>query len=107
MVSRSVREQLGPEATLGVIEMLESERVEILQMAETRFDRHVAVEITGLRLELHDGLAVVRQEIALGFSAVRQEMATSRVELLKWSFGFWLGQVAVIAGLMAFMLRKL
>jgi len=36
---------------------------------------------------------------------LRQEIATSRVELLKWSFLFWIGQVAVIAGLLAFMLR--
>jgi hypothetical protein len=38
-------------------------------------------------------------------SKLRQEMATSRVEMLRWSFLFWVGQLAAIAGLLAFMLR--
>lgn len=74
--------------------MLESERAEVIQMAADRFDRRLTFEVSSLRLELHDGLA-----------AVRQEMATTRVELLKWSFAFWIGQVAAMAGLLAFMLR--
>jgi hypothetical protein len=50
-------------------------------------------EISALRLEMH-------QE----FAALRQENATTRVELLKWSFLSWIGQVAALAGLLAFML---
>jgi len=38
---------------------------------------------------------------------VRQELATTRVEMLKWSFLSWTGQVAAMAGLLAFMLRGL
>jgi len=38
---------------------------------------------------------------------VRQELATTRVEMLKWSFLSWAGQVAAMAGLLAFMLRGL
>jgi len=66
----------------------------VIQMASDRFERRLALEVSTLRLELHDGLA-----------GVRQEMATTRVELLKWSFAFSIGQVAVMAGLLAFMLR--
>jgi hypothetical protein len=40
-------------------------------------------------------------------TSVRQEIANTRVEMLKWSFLFWLGQVATMAALMAFMLRSL
>ena len=29
-----------------------------------------------------------------------------RVELLKWSFLFWVGQVAAMAGLLAYMLPR-
>lgn len=90
----AVRDRLGPEATFGLIEVLESERAEVIQMAADRFDRRLTLEVSSLRLELHDGLA-----------AVRQEVATTRVELLKWSFAFWIGQIAVMAGLLAFMLR--
>jgi hypothetical protein len=40
-------------------------------------------------------------------SGLRQEIATARVDLLKWSFLFWIGQVAAIAGMLAFVLRSL
>jgi hypothetical protein len=36
---------------------------------------------------------------------VRQELSTTRVDMLRWSFVFWIGQVAAIAALLAFMLR--
>ncbi len=58
-------------------------------------------ELHALRLELHDGLADVRQEM----SALRQEMTAMRADILKWSFLFWIGQVATIAALLSFMLR--
>jgi hypothetical protein len=34
-------------------------------------------------------------------------MAALRVELLRWSFAFWIGQVAVTAALMALLIRFL
>ena len=38
-------------------------------------------------------------------SDLRAEMASSRVELFKWCFLFWIGQVLAIGGLMGVMLR--
>ena len=55
-------------------------------------------ELNALRLELHDGLTGVRQEL-------RQEMSNLRAELLKWSFLFWIGQVATMAVILSDMLR--
>ena len=63
------------------------------QIATDRFERRLTEEMSALRLEMHQG-----------FAALRQEDATTRVELLKWSFLFWIGQVAAIAGLLAYML---
>jgi hypothetical protein len=78
------------------------------------------VEMAGLRLEMREemakGLHEVRQEMHTGFAGVwkemadlrvslRKELADSRVEALRWSFLFWIGQVAVMASLLAFMLR--
>jgi hypothetical protein len=31
---------------------------------------------------------------------------TARLEMLEWSFAFWIGQVAAIAGWLAFMRRQ-
>ena len=70
----------------------------MLSAAADRFERRLTEEISALRVEvargLHDGLL-----------SVRQELATTRVEMLKWSFLFWLGQVAAMAGLLGFTLR--
>ncbi len=45
--------------------------------------------------------ADIRQEM----TGIRQDMASGRVELLKWCFLFWAGQVVAIAGIMGMMLR--
>jgi hypothetical protein len=98
-VPAPVRTRLGDDATFGLIELLDSERREwsghVLSVAADRFERRLTEEISALRVELHDGLA-----------SVRQELATSRVEMLRWSFLFWVGQIGAMAGLLAFMLRR-
>ena len=97
-IPAALRGQLGDDATFGLVELLDSERKDwsehVLSVASDRFERRLAQELGSFRAEFSEGL-----------SAVRQEMATSRLEMLKWSFVFWIGQVAAIAGLLAFMRR--
>ena len=38
-------------------------------------------------------------------SSLRDEIAAGRVDLFKWCFLFWVGQVLAIGGLLAVMLR--
>jgi hypothetical protein len=94
----SLRESLGDEAAFGLLELLGTERAEwsdhVLNTAADRFERRLAEEIGSVRVELHTGLA-----------AVHAAIATARAEHIKWSFVFWIGQVAAMAGLLAFMLR--
>ena len=45
------------------------------------------------------------REISALRQDIRKDLSSVRVELLKWSFLFRVGQVAAIAGLLAFMLR--
>jgi len=66
----------------------------VLSIAAERFERRLTHEVSALRIEMHEG-----------FGAIRQEMSNQRAELLKWSFAFWIGQLAAICGLLAFMLR--
>jgi hypothetical protein len=93
-----VRERLGSDAAFELAEYLGREQDEwsedVLSAAADRFECRLAGEMSGLRRELQAGLG-----------GVRQEVATSRVEMLKWSFIFWIGQVAAIAGLLTMMLR--
>ena len=103
-VSAALDERLGQEATDGLLELLESTRSEwtehVLSIATERFERRVTQEVSALRVdftrELHQGLA-----------AVRQELATVRVELVRWSFVCWVGQIVVMIGVLTFMLRDL
>ena len=48
-----------------------------------------------------------REDLVEGVARLGQEMASLRVELLRWSFAFWIGQVAATAGLMALLIRLL
>jgi len=87
-VPASLRGRLGDDATFGLIELLGSERKDwsehVMSLAGDRFERRLTEEM----------------------AALRQDIGSVRVEWLKWSFAFWLGQIAVMAGLLAFMLRR-
>jgi hypothetical protein len=97
-VPAALRNRLEDDATFGLIELLDRERKDwseqVLSVAADRFERQLSEELSGLRVEfrtvLHDGV-----------NSLRQEIATTRVEMLKWSFLFWIGQVAAMAGLVA------
>jgi hypothetical protein len=58
------------------------------------------------RLDFRMNQCAKRDEMIDGFSRVVDRMADMKVELLRWSFAFWIGQVAVIMMLMLYMLRR-
>jgi len=91
-IPAAVRARLGDDATFGLIELLETERKEVgeqvLATASERFERRMAEEFARFRED------------------VVHELSNTRVDMLKWSFLFWIGQVAAVAGLISFMLRK-
>lgn len=64
-----------------------------------------AEQIGRLRAETTEQIGQLRGDIGLFRAEVTRELAASRVDQFKWSFAFWLGQVATTAGLLAYMLR--
>jgi len=90
-IPAALRTRLGDDGTFGLIELLETERKEVseqvLATATDRFERRMAEEFAQFRKE------------------IVQELSNTRVDMLKWSFLFWIGQVAAVAGLISFMLR--
>ena len=102
-VPSALRTRLGDGGTFGLIELLDTDRKEwsehVLSVAADRFERRLTEEISHFREEIREGLHN-------GLTSVRQEIATTRVEMLKWTFVFWIGQVAAMAGLLAYMLGK-
>jgi hypothetical protein len=91
-VSDALRERLGVKAAHDLEEFTEnlSSRWSdnVLHTASERFDNRLAVEMAALRLEMQKGFGDLR------------------VEVLRWSFLFWIGQVAAVAGLLTFMLNR-
>src|SRR6185312_6152066 len=106
---------------------------DVLAVAGERFERRLAEEIGALRIDMAKEFAAVRVDMAKEFAAVRSEMATqfagvrsemaaefsnvrretavglaqSHADLLKWSFLFWVGQVAAMGAMMAFLLNSI
>jgi len=89
IVPATLRARLGSEATEGLVEMFTAYQ----EFSTDRYERRLNQEIAGLRLELHDGLA-----------GIRQEMAHSRADLMKWTLLLWLGQFAAMTGVLSYML---
>jgi hypothetical protein len=98
VIGVTLRERLGEEASHDLFECLgqqgEAWRKDVITACTERLD--VRVERFALR-----------EDVIRGFAEIRQEMAALRVELLRWSFAFWIGQVATTAGLMALLIRIL
>ncbi len=117
-----VREGLGEEAADGLVEYFDDIgqkwTADVIVIVADRFERRLTEETSKLRVEmaqgfaalhqaLAQGLAGVRGELAQGLGSVRQEMAQHRVELLKWAFLFWAGQLFAVASLTALLIRVL
>ena len=98
MVGAALRERLGDDAAYSFHDYIEG-------CGETW--RSEVITACTERLDMKIERFALREDLIKGFSEIRQEMATLRVELLRWSFAFWLGQVATTAGLMVLLIRLL
>jgi hypothetical protein len=110
-VPNALSERLGVEATTGLVDLIgivERDMTEaVIVRSVERFERRLVEEVSQLRVEMREGDAAlrlevrdVRHELAAFGSGLRQEMATLKFDMLKWSFLFWVGQVAAIVALL-------
>ena len=121
-VARVLREKLGEDAIDGLQVLVDDAgrrwKEDVLVLVAERFDRRLGEEIGALRLDMAKEFAAVRVDTAKEFAAVRVEMAAMRTDLrselaatrfsiLKWSFLFWVGQLAAMTGIMALLLRTI
>jgi hypothetical protein len=115
-VSPALRERLGVEATVGLLRLFDTARQEwtgdVTTAAVERFEARLieetarlGLEIAEFRASLQAEIAALRQESTTEFAALRQENLEGRIELLKWCFAFWVGQVFAVAGVVAVVLR--
>ena len=96
---RELREKLGEAATDALVTLInqanEKQKEDILVFVEEKFERRLAE----VKVELGDRIAEVRVELG-----ARIEQTKS--EIIKWMFIFWVGQIAVIAGLLFTLLKN-
>jgi hypothetical protein len=78
---------------------------EVLNIGAERFERRLAESTSGLRVQIEETEARLRQELGGMEVRITREIASSRVDLLKWSFIFWIGQVVAVSAVMGAMLR--
>ena len=174
-VPAPLRERLGPEATDGLLHLLELShgewKADVIAACTERFERRLVEEVAGLRVQIAQTEAVlrrdmsemgadirqemtqmgadirqemtqmgadirqemtqmgadirqettqmgadirrevaqiggdIRREVALMGGDIRQEIAIGRVEMVKWCFLFWIGQLVTIATIAGIMLR--
>jgi hypothetical protein len=130
-VSVALRERLGEDAARDLetyAEGVSAEwREDVMHAAAERFDARldalsdridirVATAAAELRVEMADMRAAIRQEMHQGFERIwqaiadlkvslRHEIASTRVDTLRWSFLFWISEVGVLVSLLAYMLR--
>jgi hypothetical protein len=58
-----------------------------------------------LRQEIGELRASVREEVAELRASLREDIAAGRVDLFKWCFLFWIGQVLAVSGIVGVMFR--
>jgi cell fate (sporulation/competence/biofilm development) regulator YmcA (YheA/YmcA/DUF963 family) len=57
------------------------------------------------KADLKEAMATLREEFHREIHQVREDMQTMKADLIKWSFAFWAGTVAVLSGIMFTLLR--
>ena len=63
----------------------EKQKEDILTFVEEKFERR---------------LTEVKSDLETKIAGVRTEVAQSKVEIIKWMFTFWVGQIGVLATLL-------
>jgi hypothetical protein len=97
-VPGALQARLGPAATAGLLQVLDRSqqeaREDVINTCTERFERRLVEQASNLRVQ-----------IAQVETTLRGDMATGRVEYIKWSFLFWVGQVLAITGVLTVLLR--
>jgi ATP-dependent Clp protease ATP-binding subunit ClpA len=82
-----LKEKFGPEKACKVLDYIES---------RVRTDVATQKDVYELKLEIEK----IRVEIARVRSDLEVKIEKVRTDLLKWSFGFWVTQIAILVGIL-------
>ena len=94
---RRLQQALGPEAAEDLVNLLDG--VE-LQRSELRaFREGMRADFAEFREGMHTEFADFRSDMQKQISGLDTRLEKVKADLLRWSFVFWVGAVAAIAGL--------
>jgi len=94
LVPGPVREKLGDEGSDGLVTMF----AEAYRIGTEQLDRRIAEVSASFENRLNNELSKFRVEML-------REMSDLRFDILKWTFLFWVGQLAAIIAVLGVMLR--
>jgi hypothetical protein len=98
-ITGALLERLGEPAAVELTQLLREQQREAteasMNQCSERFERRLSEEISKLRVAMTEG-----------FAGLRQEMAVGRLDMLKWAFAFWIGQVAAMSAIIALLTRR-
>jgi hypothetical protein len=101
-----LRDTLGPDASQDLSHAFEEMRNDMLTMTADRFEGRLTAVGSELREDMARMDSGVRIALTEGLSKIRMDMSEARVNVVYWSFLFWIGQFAATAALLGFMLRS-
>ena len=77
-IPKPLHDKLGENASFSLVEVLEkieeNSTAKTLERVEDRFERRLTEEISGLRIEMHEGFGKLRAEMHEEFGKLRVEM---------------------------------
>jgi hypothetical protein len=100
-----LHDRLGPEATQDLSHAFEQLQNEMLTIASERFDARLNAVGSELRQEMARLDSGLRNVLVEGLAKIRTDASENRVEVLRWSFFFWIGQFTATTALIALLLR--
>ena len=113
-IEQPLRKVLGDEASDSLIRLLDSanetRKRDVLEFVEEKFERRLSEEISGLEVRLTEKIFQVKTDLTTEISQVKTDLTTEisqvktdlivkNTEMIRWMFIFWVGQVAVLVGI--------
>ncbi|MCK5146229.1 hypothetical protein KAR48_05705 [bacterium] len=103
-IEKPLREKLGDAGTDSLIHLLnqsqKEQKIDVLEFVEDKFERRLTEEIGKVRVDLGQEIGKVDQRLSDVEGRLLAKISESKSDMIKWMFIFWIGQVAVILGVL-------
>ena len=105
-LGQALRARLGPKGSEELFVALDEMKADMLRTAQEQFEARMDTRFEQINGDVATFDANLRIAMSDGFSKIRSEMSDMRVDILRWSFFFWVGQLVALGSLMAVLIRS-